>query len=220
MHPLILVLLLIAPQDHAIAEKIGADVSAVLGEHGRVLLGADATAELARQGLKDADLASAPAVGEQLTLKQEDLVLVRLESRKSGGDQVIDSAVWMHGHVERHVSIAGAGHDVVAGASRGVIAVLASIVDQTSDAPGGEDARLAQLAESEDWSSILALVDPFGPPPATQSARALYYAVLANVHLERRGHAREVLARMRTQHPDHVLTAAAGALLPEEPAQP
>ncbi len=217
MHQLILILLLFAPQDHDVGVRIGADLTAAFGDHARVLLGKDAIAELAKRGLKDADLASSPEVGEALTRTAPEVVLVRLDCRVTGGDQVIESAVWDHGRLDRHVSIAGGGHSATDGASHGICDALSGMISAASD-DDADAGRLPQLVHAEDWLGVLALVDPFGPPPAQQDVHSLYYGVLANVRLGREAHAREILARMRAQHPSHVLTGAAGALLPAEPA--
>lgn len=213
MHHLLLVLLLISPRDQALGDRVAEDIRALLGTQGRVLVGAPAATELSHRGLRDGDLLSAPEVGEAMTQREPDVVLVRLESRRSGGDDIIDSAVWLRGHLQRHVAIAGGGHAASDGATRGVIEALAPLLEQDA-ASDTDEARLPQLAQDEDWRGLLARVDPFGPPSPHQSARALYYAVLANVRLGRLEHAQEVLERLRARYPDHVLTQSAAALLP------
>jgi hypothetical protein len=214
MAHLLLILLLVAPNDHDLGVRLCADLSTLVGAGGKVLVGAEATKQLETYGVRDGDLISSPEVGDQLTGRTPDLVLVRLETRKSGGDQVIESSVWLHGHVERHVAIAGQGYDAIDGAVHGVVAILAPLLVPDAGAAQDQEARLPQLAHAEDWKGVLALVDPYGPPPAHQSARALYYGVLAHVRLGQLDRARVVLGRMHAQWHDHVLTGAADSLLP------
>ncbi len=149
MNQLILILLLVSPQDQDVGKRIGADLSAAFGSHARVLVGKDAVAELATRGIKDADLASSPEVGEALTRAAPTVVLVRLECRVTGGDQVIESAVWDHGRLVRHTAIAGGGHGAADGASHGIIDALSGMIASADD--GGADAgRLPQLVHAED----------------------------------------------------------------------
>ncbi len=214
MSHLLLILLLLPPSDHDLGVQLGADLTTLVGDGGKVLTGVPAARQLETYGVRDAELVSSPEVGDQLTERNQDLVLVRLESRKTGGDQVIESTVWLHGHVEHHVAIAGQGFDAAEGAVHGVVAILAPLLIPDAGAAQDQEARLPQLAHAEDWHGVLSLVDPYGPPPPHQSARALYYGVLGHVRLGQLDRARVVLGRMQAQWHDHVLTGAAEALIP------
>jgi hypothetical protein len=205
---------LVTPLDHDLGDRVAADLATLVGSGGRVVVGAPAAKELESYGVRDSDLVSAPEVGNQLTGRSPELVLVRMESRLSGGDQVIESSIWLHGRLEKHVAIAGQGFNATDGAVHGAVAILAPLL--VPDAGGAQDAeaRLPQLAHAEDWRGVLLLVDPYGPPSPHQSARALYYGVLAHVRLGQLERAREVLGRLQAQWPDQVLTGAAQALIP------
>jgi hypothetical protein len=217
----LLVLILFGPADRTSGDRVTAQVATLLGSAGTVKSGAEAIHELGSHGVKDGDLLASPEIGDQLTRQSPELVVVRLDTRTTGGDAVVESTIWVHGHHERHVSIAGGGRDAVEGAVRGVLGIIAPLIPDAEDhGTGDDDARLPQLAHGEHWQELLAVVAPYGPPPPQQSARTFYYEVLALVHLQRLAAAQEALQRMRAQWPTHVLTGAADSLLHSEQSSP
>lgn len=212
MNPLLLILVLFSPADAEAGGKLAERMRDVGGTQVRVVVGAEALADLDRRGIKDSDLVTSPEIGSQLTRRSRDLVVVRLDSRRSGGDAVIETTVWARGRSERHVSIAGADGDALEGASRGAIAIIAPLLPEPT--PAEQDARLPRLVDAQQWEAVLQLVAPYGPPPANRLPRQHYYEVMALTRLGRRDDARDALTRMRAAHPEHVLTETAAGLLP------
>src|SRR4051812_14831315 len=213
MTKLLLILVLFGPGDKAAGDRVAAQIGELGGKSVRVIAGPEAAKELDARGLKDGDLVSSPELGEQLTRKDE-LLVVRLEGRKTVGDDVVETTVWARGHTQRHVSIAGAGSDAVDGAIRGVIAIVGPMLPEPDDR-AAEDARLAQYVDTGEGEGLLQLVAPFGPPPARpHSARWAYSEVRALVRLAGLDRAEDALARLRAAYPNHFLTEAAASLIP------
>ena len=216
MTKLLLILILFGSSDKAAGDRLAAQLTALGGANVRVLAGAEASKALETRGVRDADLISSPELGEQLTRHSTDLIVVRIDDRKSGGDDVIESTVWARGHVERHVSIAAQGGAALDGALRGVVGIVGPMMPEPGD-PASEEARLPQLVDSGSWTELLQLVAPFGPPsPKPKSPRWCYYEVLALVRLGRMDSAVEAAARMRAAYPEHFLTASAASLIPPQ----
>jgi hypothetical protein len=219
MTKLLLILVLFGPSDKAIGDRVSAQVAALGGKSVRVLAGPDAAKELDARGVKDVDLLTSPEIGESLTRKG-DVVVIRLDHHKTGGDDVVETTAWARGHTERHVAITGNGGDAADGAVRGVVAMLGPILPEPEDAQNVET-RLSQLADVGEWEELLQLVAPYGPPPAKpKSPRRCYYEVLALVRLGRLEPAVEAVARMRAVYPEHFLTDAASSLIPPHLSSP
>jgi hypothetical protein len=219
MTKLLLILVLFGPSDKAIGDRVSAQVAALGGKSVRVLAGPEAAKELDGRGVKDVDLITSPEIGESLTRKG-DVVVIRLDHRKEGGDDVVETTTWARGHTERHVAITGNGGDAAEGAVRGVTSMVGPLLPDAADAQT-EETRLSQLADVGEWEELLQLVAPYGPPPAKpKSPRRFYYEVLALVRLDRLVPASEAAARMRAAYPDHFLTEAATSLIPPSAAPP
>jgi hypothetical protein len=229
MTKLLLILVLFGPSDKAVGDRVSAQVAALGGKSVRVLAGPEAAKELDARGTKDVDLLASPQIGESLTRKG-DVVVIRLENRRTGGDDVVETTMWARGHTERHVAITGNGRDAADGAVRGAVAMVGPLLPEAEDA-ASEESRLSQLAHVGEWEELLQLVAPFGPPPPkAKSPRRFYYEVLALVRLGRPERAEDAVGRMRYAYPDHFLTEAAAKLIPPrvstsdkpapEPAQP
>jgi hypothetical protein len=216
MTKMLLILVLFGSSDQESGERIAKELTALTGTSARVVMGAAAAKELDARGVKDSDLMASSAIGEQLTKRSPELVVVRIEGRTSGGDRVIESAVWSRGRVDRHVAIAGRGGDVVEGAAHGVVSIVAPMLPDSGDTADAEDARLPRLADAGEWEELLQLAAPYGPPGPHPSVRHEYYEVLALTRLHHNDFARDALARMREAHPDHVLTDAAATLIPPD----
>ena len=108
MNELLLVLILLSdpsarPAADAVAQRIGDQA----GTQVRVLIGAEALAELKKHDVTDADLAKQAPVGIALTSHDHKLAIVRLDREERGGNIVIESITWSLGHREQHVAIAG-----------------------------------------------------------------------------------------------------------------
>jgi len=211
---LLMILVLFNPLDHEVGEKLTAQLALALGANGQVLSGAAAAQQLEKQGIKESDFQVSPELGKQLTKQQGGIIIVRLEGRKSGGDDEVESQVWSHGRLDDHVSIAGSGHDVVEGTVRGVLEMIAPDLPDPNEVDASSDAHLPQLASNEQWQMILDQVAPFGPPSPGKSVRALYYEVMADSRLGRVAAAGEALKRMQDLYPSQLLTAAAASLMP------
>jgi hypothetical protein len=212
MSPLLLILVLFSdPSGEPSAVVVGEELARIGGKQVEVVVGADAVKRLEGHGMKLHDLVVSPTLANHLTAEQKHLVIIRLDRRSSGGDEILDSKVWSGGRTDSHVSIAGKGGDPLAGAITGIIQVIGPRLPTTPDiAPSREDAELATLAEAKEWKALaerLASAAPSDP-------RQLYYLILARARLGQLDAARETLATLRTTHPAHFLTRAAETLIP------
>jgi len=211
---LLMILVLFNPIDHEVGDKLTAQLAIALGANGQVLSGASAAQQLEKQGIKESDFQVSPELGKQLTKQQGNIIVVRLEGRKSGGDDEVESQVWSHGRMDDHVSIAGSGHDVVEGTVRGVLEMIAPDLPDPNETDVSSEAHLPQLASNEQWQAILDQIAPFGPPSPAKSARSLYYEVMADSRLGRIAAAEDALKRMQDLYPSQLLTSAAASLMP------
>lgn len=212
MVEMMMILVLFSGPDQAAAERIAQSLAEAGGKRVHVVIGPAAAKELDARGVKDVDLVNSPDIGAQLTRKSSDLVVVRIEQRKSGGDGVLESTIWVHGRTDHHVSIAGKKGDPVDGTVKGVLGIVGPWLPDDAGAVASSDAKLAQLVDTNDWQGLYDIVSVAKP----QSARYGYYEVLALMHLSRSTDARATLERMRTAHPGHFLVDAAAALIDPE----
>lgn len=212
MGPLLLVLVLFSdPSGEAAAKAIAEELGRLGGATVQVVVGPDAVAQLESRGIKERDLVISPAIAGHLTESEPKLVLVRVERRVSGGDEVVESRIWSLGKSENHVAISGRGGDPLAGAITGIIQVIGPrLPTQPGSVPSNEDAEMAQLAQAREWQP---LIDRLGAKPA-KDPRQFYYLVLAHSRLGQPDAAREALAAMRTAHTSHFLVRAADSLVP------
>ena len=108
MNELLLVLILLSdPSARPAADAVAQRISDQAGTQVRVLIGAEALAELKKHDVTDADLAKQAPVGIALTSHDHKLAIVRLDREERGGNIVIESITWSLGHREQHVAIAG-----------------------------------------------------------------------------------------------------------------
>lgn len=212
MGPLLLVLVLFSdPSGEAAAKAVAEELARLGGDTVQVVVGPDAVAQLESRGVKERDLVISPAIANHLTESDAKLVLVRLERRATGGDEVVESRIWSLGRSENHVAIAGRGGDPLAGAITGIIQVIGPrLPTQPGAAPSNEDVEMGRLAQSREWKT---LVERLGAV-AAKDPRQFYYLILAHSRLGQPDLAREALAAMRTAHRAHFLVRAAESLVP------
>ncbi len=212
MPPLLLILVLFSdPSGESSAQVITDELSRLGGKQVEVVMGGEATRRLENHGMKLQDLVVSPTVANHLTASEKNLVIIRLDRRSSGGDEILESKVWAGGRADSHVSIAGKGGDPLSGAISGIIQVIGPRLPTSPDiAPSSEDAELATLAESKEWKALAERLDakPMKDP------RQLYYLIMARARLGQPDAAREAYSTMRSAYPAHFLTRAAETLIP------
>src|ERR1043165_941103 len=112
MSPLLLILVLFSdPSGEASAQVVTEELTRIGGKQVEVVMGPAAVKRLDQMGMKPHDLVVSPAIANHLTASEKHLVIIRLDRRSSGGDEVLESKVWQGGKNESHVSIAGKGGD-------------------------------------------------------------------------------------------------------------
>jgi hypothetical protein len=218
MDNLLLVLILASGPNHEELEThISESLEAASGDKVHVVVGADAVKELDGRGVKDIDLVASPAIGDQLTAADGHLIIIRCERSVAGGDAMIESSVWAHGHDNRHVAIAGGKDaDPTNGAISGILGLTAPwLPDRKGNGNPDLDAKFAHLADVKDWNGMLDATATVAEP---KDARTWYYNVLALVNLGRKADAEAAFAKMKDAYPTHILTATAGALVAPPPA--
>jgi hypothetical protein len=212
MHILLILVLFGDPSGADAAKAVGAELGALGGASVQLVIGPEAAARLAAKGVKEADLLASPVIANHLTAADPDLVVIRLEHRVDGGDQLIESRVWYGGRAESHVAISGHGGDPTASAVSGIIQVLGPRLPLSPGQPVNADGgQLARLAEHNDWQAMRTalLAVPAKDP------RQFYYLVLAELRLGLGDAARQTLELMRQAHGTHFLVKAAASLLPD-----
>jgi hypothetical protein len=216
MEPLLLVLILASGPHHEDLEgHLSQLLAAAGGDKVHVEVGDDALKDLESRGVKDLDLVASPTIGDHLTAADPHLMIIRCERSEAGGDEMIESCVWAHGHDNRHVAIAGKDADPSNGAINGILGLAAPwLPDHAGDGNPDLDARYAHLADLDDWTALADATATADPP----TARSCYYRVLALVHLDRKADAQAVYQRMRTDWPAHILTSSAASLVAPPPS--
>ena len=210
-HLLLILVLFSDPTGEASAQIITDELARIGGKQVEVVMGAEAVKRLEAHGMKPHDLVVSPTLANHLTASEKNLVIIRLDRRSSGGDEIMECKVWSGGRTDSHVSIAGKGGDPLSGSISGIIQVIGPRLPTAPDiAPSPEDAELASLAESKEWKLLAERLEL----KADKDPRQLYYLVMARSRLGQPDAAREVFALMRTNHPGHFLTRAAEALIP------
>jgi hypothetical protein len=212
MSPLLLILVLFSdPSGEASAQIVADELTRIGGKQVEVVMGGEAVKRLESHGMKVHDLVVSPTVANHLTASEKSLVIIRLDRRSSGGDEILESKVWAGGRADSHVSIAGKGGDPLSGAISGIIQVIGPRLPTSPDiAPSTEDAELATLAETREWKALAERLEA----KAEKDPRQLYYLIMARAKLGQPDAAREVYAAMRTSYPAHFLTRAAETLIP------
>jgi hypothetical protein len=212
MSPLLLILVLFSdPSGEASAQVITDELTRIGGKQVEVVMGGEAVKRLEAHGMKLHDLVVSPMVANHLTASEKNLVIIRLDRRSSGGDEILESKVWSAGRADSHVSIAGKGGDPLSGAISGIIQVIGPRLPTSPDiAPSTEDAELATLAEMREWKALAERLEAKNE----KDPRQLYYLVMARARLGQPDAAREVYGLMRTAYPAHFLTRAAETLIP------
>ena len=212
MHILLILVLFGDPSGADAAKAVGAELSALGGTSVRLVVGADAAAALAAKGVKVADLTSSQVIANHLTAADPDLVVVRLDHRIDGGDQLLESRVWFNGRTENHVAISGHGGDPTTSAVAGIIQILGPRLPLAPGQPVQADSgQLAHLAEQGDWQALRTALLPL----QHKDPRQFYYVVLSEQRLGLAEAAKATLEEMRTAHGTHFLVKAAASLLPE-----
>jgi hypothetical protein len=210
-HLLLILVLFSDPSGEASAQIVTDELTRIGGKQVEVVMGAEAIKRLEAQGMKAHDLVVSPTVANHLTASEKNLVIIRLDRRSSGGDEIMESKVWSNGRADSHVSIAGKGGDPLSGAISGIIQVIGPRLPTSPDsAPSPEDAELATLAEAKEWKLLAERLEA----KAEKDPRQLYYLVMARTRLGQPDAAREVLAVMRTTYANHFLTRAAETVIP------
>jgi hypothetical protein len=210
-HLLLILVLFSDPSGEKSAQAVSDELARIGGKQVEVVVGPDAIKRLEAFGVKAQDLVISPTIANHLTATEKKLVVIRLDRRSSGGDEILDSKIWSIGRTDSHVSIAGKGGDPLAGAITGIIQVIGPRLPTDPDAaPTNEDAELAQLAEVKEWK----MLEERLTIKANKDPRQFYYLVLARARSGQADAAREVLVAMRTAHPVHFLTLAAETLIP------
>jgi hypothetical protein len=211
-HLLLILVLFSDPSGEPAAQVVSEELARIGGNNVEVVMGAEATKRLEGMGMKAQDLVVAPMLANHLTAGENNkVVIIRLDRRSSGGDEILESKVWAGGKSESHVAIAGKGGDPLSGALTGIIQVIGPRLPTAPDlAPSHDDIELAKLAENKDWKVLADRLDA----KADKDPRQLYYLIMARARLGQPEQAREVLALMRTKHPAHFLTRAADTLIP------
>lgn len=210
-HLLLILVLFSDPSGEGAAQVVTDELTRIGGKQVEVVMGPEALKRLEGMGMKAQDLVISPTLANHLTASEKKLVIIRLDRRSSGGDEILESKVWAGGKSDSHVSIAGKGGDPLSGALTGIIQVIGPRLPTAPDlAPSNEDVELAGLAEAKEWKVLAERLEA----KTDKDPRQLYYLVLARSRLGQPDAAREVLATMRTSHPSHFLTRAAETLIP------
>ncbi|HEX3132872.1 MAG TPA: hypothetical protein VHX44_04730 [Planctomycetota bacterium] len=210
-HLLLILVLFSDPSGEMSAQVVTEELARIGGKQVEVVMGAEAIKRLERLGMKTSDLVVSPTIANHLTASEKDLVIIRLDRRSSGGDEILESKVWSGGKADSHVSIAGKGGDPLAGSITGIIQVIGPRLPTSPDiAPNTEDAELATLAQGKEWKVLAERLDA----KTEKDPRQLYYLILARAQLGQQDAAREALGAMRTAYPAHFLTRAAETLIP------
>jgi len=210
-HLLLILVLFSDPSGEASAQVVTEELTRIGGKQVEVVMGAEAVKRLEALGMKSHDLVVSPTLANHLTASEKNLVIIRIDRRSSGGDEIMESKVWSNGRVDSHVSIAGKGGDPLAGAITGIIQVIGPRLPTSPDlAPSNEDAELGTLAQAKEWKTLVERLDG----KSEKDPRQLYYLILARAQLGQQDAARETLGIMRTAYPSHFLTRAAETLIP------
>lgn len=209
-HLLLILVLFSDPSGEKSAQVMSEELARIGGKQVEVVMGGDAVKRLEGMGMKVQDLVISPTIANHLTASEKQLVIIRLDRRSSGGDEILESKVWSGGKTDSHVAIAGKGGDPLSSALSGIIQVIGPRLPTAPDAaPSDEDAELATLAEAKEWKLLAERLDP----KSEKDPRQLYYLVLARSRLGQPDEARTALTAMRTAFPAHFLTRAAEALI-------
>ena len=219
MHVLLILILFGDPSGAEAAKAIAGELDALGGTSVHVVIGAAAAAELAKKGVKEADLVGSQVIANHLTGADPDLVVIRVDQRSEGGDQIIESRVWFDGRSDSHVAIAGHGGDPIPSALSCIIQVLGPRLPLAPGQPANlSGGHLAQQAEKGEWQELYDSLHSL----AGKDPRQCYYLVLAEVRLGQVEEARKDLEAMRAAHGTHFLVKAAASLLPpvEPPPKP
>lgn len=172
----------------------------------RIMLPPDATAELAKLGLRDADLVGRSEKPLQATAGRPRLVLVRVERREAGDDRVIEVELWAGGRTDRMVAAVARAADPLPLAVEGARRLLREAARDPAQAQERTDtAFITGFAARGDWQGLIAAVD--ADPDARPRLR--HAAIMARLRLGDRPGAERALAALRQTHPDHPLTTAA-----------
>lgn len=215
-HLLLILVLFSDPSGEASAQVVSEELARIGGKQVEVLVGPEAIKRLESHGVRAHDLVISPTIANHLTATEQKLVVIRLDRRSSGGDEILESKIWSTGRTDSHVSIAGKGGDPLAGAISGIIQVVGPRLPTTPDGTlSHEDAELTQLAEAKEWKALEQRLTA----KSEKDPRQLYYLVLAHARMGQVDAAREALTAMRTAYPAHFLTRAAETVVPASAAK-
>jgi hypothetical protein len=212
MSPLLLILVLFSdPSGEESSKIIAEELGRIGGSQVQVEVGPVAVQHLDKLGIKPHDLVVSPNLANHLTSTEKQLVIIRLDSRKVGGDRLIESKVWTGGRSDSHIAIAGNGGDPLASAISGIIQVIGPRLPTQPDiAPSLIDAELTTLAESKEWKALIARLSEI----PEMDPRQWYYLIMAQAKQGNVDEAREQFAAMQAKFPGHFLTRAAEVLVP------
>jgi hypothetical protein len=216
MEALLLVLVLSAGDPGSVeAATAVAEALRLQDPKARVVLAADAATELTRRDLRDADLVARSERVLTETAKDLKLVIVRIERRQSGPDQVIDVDLWSGGRRDGMSAVSGntgtpGAADPLGQAVDGARRLLREAShDPAAAAERADRTFLSRFIERGDWTGLILAVD------ARQDAspRLRCAAIMARLRLGDRDGATAALAVVRSVAPDHPLVREAAAAL-------
>ncbi len=216
METLLLILVLVGdPSGNELADGLAADLKRRAGELATVVAGPPALAMLRERDLSPRDLLVTPNIGAHLTggTPPAPIIVMHIDRSERAGDVLVETHVWTDGRNERHIAIAGAGHDPLPAVLSGVLALMGHRIGQAVAAGPPADGELARLAEGGHWLDLLARLAEV----TERSPRQRYYEILAYAKLGQRDPAVQALNRLRLDHPGHFLIAAGEELIPPLP---
>jgi hypothetical protein len=209
MDALLLILILSGgdPGSLAAAQAVAAALQAQDAKS-QIVLPPESGKLLGVRGLRDADLVGRAEKPLLATSQDLRLVIVRVERRAAGADQVVDVELWSGGHYDRMAAVAGKEGDPVVAAADGARRLLREAShDPVMAANRSDTALVASFAERGDWKGLVAAVEA----RSDARPRLRHAAILARLRLGDHAGAALALAALSQSDPGHPLTRAAAA---------
>lgn len=207
-----LLILVLAAGDPASgsAAKAIADGLRLQRADARLVLPPDAVKLLAERGLADADLVHRSEKPILATAKEARLVVVRVERRDSGPDQVVDIDLWAGGRRDGTTAVAGAKGDPVPAAVESACRLLREAsLDPAEAAARADQVLIATFADKGDWTGLVAAVARQEKP----SPRLRAAGIAARLRLGDRAGAHAELDKLRAAAPDSTFTRDVAAAI-------
>lgn len=214
MEALLLILILSGGDPASLAAAQA--VAAALHEQdakAQIVLPPESAKILAERGLRDADLVERSEKPLLATAADLRLVLVRVERREVGSDQVIDVELWSGGRSDRMSAVAGKAGDPLSSAAEGSRRLLREASHDPAVAADRSDTTLvAGFVERGAWQELVAAVEA----RADARPRLRHAAILARLRLGDHAGAVAALAALSKDFPGHALTKAATVAVDED----